>query len=265
MASRVTQAGRSRRASPQLSLALASFRFWMQYFRFETEGFELLETTEPSLIVAYHGGPWTFDLWMLAARMYDELGYFPPAIWHRVWWRFPGLREAISELGGLPGPPTEEDMIGIKERGQHMVMAPGGTREALRPFWRQHQVDFGRRRGYLRLAYAHDLPIIPAVACGLDETFFGLNEGHALSRRLFGRAEVPAWLALGVGGLWPFALPFPVKIQQRIGTPIRLGSLPYSTADGDDFLEKVNAHVTATLQSMLDALRRDRQAARGVR
>ncbi len=191
MASRAVPATHAR-------LPLATFRFWAQYFRFETEGFEVLAGTEPSLIVGYHGGPWTFDLWMLGARMYDELGYFPRASWHPI-----------------------------------------------------------RRRGYLRLAYAHDLPIIPVVASGLDETFLGLNDGHALSKLLFGRQEVPAWLALGVGGIWPLALPFPVKIRQRIGTPIRLGSLQYSPADGDESLEKIHAHVTATLQSMLDALRHE--------
>jgi 1-acyl-sn-glycerol-3-phosphate acyltransferase len=219
----------------------------MRYFRFEIEGFDVLAKTESSLIVAYHGGPWTFDLWMLAARMHDELGYFPRAFWHRIWWGFPALRQAVTELGGLPGPPSKDDMIGIKARGEHMVVTPGSTREGMRPFWRRHRVDFGPRRGYLRLAHAHDLPIIPVVSTGLDETFLGLSDGFALPTRLPGQGELPLWLALGIGGIWPFALPFPVKIRQRVGSPIRVGSLP---------LEEAHRHVTSTLQSMLDALRR---------
>jgi 1-acyl-sn-glycerol-3-phosphate acyltransferase len=227
------------------ALPLATFRFWAQYFRFETEGFEIVATSEPSLIVAYHGGPWTFDLWMLAARMHDELGYFPRAVWHRMWWRVPGVRDAVTELGGIAGRPTDADVAAIKSRGEHLVLAPGGTREGLRPFWQQRRVDFGRRRGYLRLARAHDLPIIPVVAAGLDQTFLGLNDGYALSRRLFGTDEVPTWLGLGLGGMWPLALPFPVKIRQQVGAPIQVGSLP---------LERAHARVTATLQSMLDGL-----------
>jgi 1-acyl-sn-glycerol-3-phosphate acyltransferase len=226
---------------------LATFRLWAQYFRFETEGFDVLAKTEPSLIVGYHGGPWTFDLWMLAARIHDELGYFPRARWDPIWWRLPAVRQVVDELGGLPGPPTDADMIGIKSRGEHLVVAPGGTREGLRPFWRSHRVDFGGSRGYLRLAYAYDLPIIPVVASGLDETFVGLNDGLTLSRRLLGQ-EVPMWLGLGLGGFWPLALPFPVKIRQRIGPPIRLRSLP---------LEEAHIHVTSILQSMLDQLRRE--------
>jgi 1-acyl-sn-glycerol-3-phosphate acyltransferase len=235
-------------AGPQVNLPLATFRFWAQYFRFETEGFGVLARTDPALIVAYHGGPWTFDLWMLAARMYDELGYFPRAVWHRVWWQIPALGGAVTELGGLPGPPTEADMARIKSQGQHLVVTPGGAKEGLRPFWRSHRVDFGSRRGYLRLAYAHDLPIIPVVSSGLDETFLGLSNAYEVSKRLFGREHVPAWLAVGLGGIWPLALPFPVKIRQRIGSPIRLG---------EESLEQAHDHVTGVLQSMLDELRRE--------
>jgi 1-acyl-sn-glycerol-3-phosphate acyltransferase len=227
------------------ALPLATFRLWTQYFRYEMEGFENIAAAEPSLIVAYHGGPWTFDLFMLATRMHDELGYFPRAIWHPLWWRVPGVRDAVVELGGIPGRPSDEEMAEIKERGEHFVIAPGGTREGLRPFWRRGRVDFGKRRGYLRLALDHHLPVIPVVASGLDETFLGLNDGHAWSRRLFGNDGVPVWFGLGLGGVWPLALPFPVKIRQRVGPPIEVASLP---------LEEAHARVTATLQGMLDGL-----------
>jgi 1-acyl-sn-glycerol-3-phosphate acyltransferase len=239
--------------SPHARLPLATFRFLAQYFRFETQGFDLLATAEPSLIVGYHGGPWTYDLWMLGTRMHDELGYFPRACWHRAWWRVPGVRDVVAELGGLPGPPTAADVRTIVARGQHLVLAPGGTREGLRPFWRTHAVDFGARRGYLRLAFAHGLPIVPVVATGLEATFVGLNDGHAFAKRMFGRDDVPAWVALGLGGVWPLALPFPVKIRQRIGAPIRLGEGVPST----DELEAAHARVTGTMQSMLDDLRRN--------
>jgi 1-acyl-sn-glycerol-3-phosphate acyltransferase len=231
-----------------VELPLATFRLWMRYFRYETEGFETLAETEPSVIVAYHGGPWTFDLWMLGVRMYDELGYFPRAFWHRSWWRLPAVGRVVTELGGLPGPPTDADIVALKSQGEHLVLAPGGTREALRPFWKRHHVDFGRRRGYLRLAREYDMPIIPVVASGVDETFLGLNDGRALSKRLFGRNDVPVWLAVGVGGIWPLALPLPVRIRQRVGTPVD----PASFANED----AVHVHMTKTMQAMLDALRR---------
>jgi len=228
--------------SPRLRLALASFDLWKRYFRFEIQGFETLAASEPAVIVGYHGGPWTFDLWLLGARMHEELGYFPRAFWDRRWWRVPFVRGFVEELGGAPGPPDHQEIAALVERGEHLVVAPGGAREAFRPFWRGHQVDFGERRGYLRLAQAHGLEIVPVVATGLDETFLGLNDGYGLSRRLPGDPSLPAWLGLGAGGIWPLALPFPVKLTQRIGEPIRV--------DGD--LEEAHERVTATMQAMLD-------------
>jgi 1-acyl-sn-glycerol-3-phosphate acyltransferase len=242
--------------SPYDLFSLATVKVWRRYFRFETENFALLRETETSLIVAYHGGPWTFDLWMLGDRMRDELGYFPRAVWHRLWWAIPGLRAAVGELGGLRGAPTQAEIDDLRARGEHLVVAPGGMREAMRPFWDEGRVDLGHRRGYLRLALRYDLPIIPVVATGLDATFVGLNDGYRTSRRVFGRGDLPAWLALGIGGIWPLALPFPAKIRQRIGEPIRLES-PGAGAPEDGEVERAHERVTTTLQAMLDDLRGD--------
>jgi 1-acyl-sn-glycerol-3-phosphate acyltransferase len=208
--------------------ALASFRLWQRYFRYEVDGFEILAGSEPAVIVGYHGGPWALDLLMLGARVRDELGYFPRACWHPGWWRIPALGKVVTELGGLPRRPTDDEVRALKARGEHIVFAPGATLEGLRPFWEGGRVDFGPHRGYAKLALAHDMPIIPVVAPAMDRTFVGLNAG------------LP-WLAVGVGGVWPLALPFPVKIRQRIGAPI--------PATGD--VESLHATVTATLQAML--------------
>ncbi len=232
-------------------LSLATVRLWERYFRFEVQGFDVLRASEPSLMVAYHGGPWAYDLWMLAARMHDELGYFPRAVWHPLWLQLPAVRYVVSELGGMPSLPTADEVDALRQRGQHFVIAPGGTREGLRPFWEARRVDFGRHRGYLRFAQAHGLPVIPVVSAGLDMTYLGLN--HAVSQRVFGRQGVPVWLGLGMGGLWPLALPFPVRIRQRIGEPIDVASLP---------VEDAHDRVTGTLQEMLDQLRGEPRASR---
>jgi len=236
-------------ATPMRSraLSLVTVDLWERYFRFEIEGFETLRTAEPSLIVGYHGGPWAYDLFMLAAKMHEELGYFPGAVWHPLWLQLPALRQVVNRLGGRPGLPSADEVEAMKRRGEHFVITPGGTHEGLRPFWEGRRVDFGGHRGYLRFAQASDLPVIPVVASGLDKTYLGLNHARAVSQRVFGRQGAPAWLGLGIGGLWPLAPPFPVKIRQRIGEPIGITSLS---------IEDAHARVTERMQSMLDDLRR---------
>ena len=189
---------------------------------------------------------------MLGDRMHDELGYFPRAVWHWLWWTIPGLREAVTELGGLRGAPTAEEMAELKARGEHLIVAPGRDARGDAAVLAPRRVDLGDRRGYVRLALRHDLPIIPVVSSGIDATFLGLNDGYALSRRLFGRGDLPAWLAVGAGGIWPLALPFPVKIRQRIGAPIRLGPLAPDAGAAEAAVEAAHERVTATLQAMLD-------------
>jgi hypothetical protein len=103
---------------------------------------------------------------------------------------------------GSYGEPTDDAIADMKARGQHPIVLPGGTREALRPFW----------------------------------------------RRLVGHGSVPAWLGIGMGGLWPFALPWPTRIVQQIGPRIDVRAL--------GGLEDALAHMTSLLQSMLDSVRR---------
>ena len=71
---------------------------------------------------------------MLGDRMHDELGYFPRAVWHWLWWTIPGLRR-VTELGGLRRAPTDDEMDDLKARGEHLIVAPGSMREAMRPCW----------------------------------------------------------------------------------------------------------------------------------
>ena len=110
---------------------LATFRAAQRYFRYEVEGLEHLRGRS-SLLVGYHGGPWALDIFMLSARMHDELGHLPRAIFLDTWSRFPILRDMVASLGGFYGAPTRERVQQIRERGEHIVVLPGGTREALR-------------------------------------------------------------------------------------------------------------------------------------
>src|SRR5262249_10613156 len=73
---------------------LATFRAAARSFRYEVRGLERLRGPS-SLIVGYHGGPWALDVFMLSARMHDELGQLPRAIFLETWGWFPVLRDMV--------------------------------------------------------------------------------------------------------------------------------------------------------------------------
>jgi 1-acyl-sn-glycerol-3-phosphate acyltransferase len=235
---------------------LGSLRAAAWWFRYEAEGWEHLERSPTSLIVGYHGRPFAWDVALLSARLYHERGYYPRPFTAKSVRDVPLYREVAEQFGAMYELPGEEELARLRAAGHHLAVMPGGLREALRPFWVRYRIDFGRRRGYLRFAAQHRLPLIPVVATGVDDAYLGLNDGYRLSHLLFGHGMYSLWLGLGLGGFYPFALPFPVKIRQRIGAPIDLEPIRRAHPDEAEFLEEANRVVVTTMQGMLDALRR---------
>jgi 1-acyl-sn-glycerol-3-phosphate acyltransferase len=232
-----------------------TFALAERWFRYECQGFEHLTSAGRScLLVAYHGMPVPWDVFIMARHIVARFGYFPHAVWLKTWHYLPFFRSMVPALGGVYGPPSVEHMRGIKERGEHFFVAPGGAREGLRPAWRRYQVDWGSRRGYLRMALDHDLPIIPIACDGIDRCYIGLNDGYRLSKRLFGYGGIPLWLAIGLGGLFPLALPFPIKLRQRIGPPIDLAPLRSVCGSEEELLSKAHILVSGAVQQLLDEL-----------
>lgn len=221
-------------------------RRWCSY---ECVGFDRVVDTPGALIVGYHGAGAAWDLLMLASLVHDELGYLPCGVAHDSFFEPPILRDIARALSLVPrrGPQLREAL----GRGEHLLIAPGGTREGLRPWWRRYEVDWGGRQGFARLAVELQVPIIPVGADGVDELYIGLNDGHRLAKRL-GITGIGPWVALGMGGLFPFALPFPVRVRQYIGAPIRshLGDEARPDAVG-----ALAAETRAAVQALIDEAR----------
>lgn len=238
--------------SPRPPAALAWQSYWRlmrRYHRFRTFGLHHLAGDETRLIVGYHGRGLAHDLCMLSVTIHDELGYLPHGIVHAAARTLPIARTIIDQLEMIPGddPDAVERII---ERGEHIIVAPGGTREACRPITDRYRVDWGGRTGYLRLAARHGLSVVPVAAAGVDDTYLGLNDGYRTGKRLGMPMKLPVWLGLGVG-VFPLSLPLPARITQIIGEPIRVDADP----DDRDALDAINHRVVEQVQSQLDHAR----------
>ena len=67
--------------------------------------------------------------------------------------------------------------------GAALLVYPGGDVEVHRPTWEGNTVNFDGRRGFVRLALEHDVPIVPVVAIGGQETALFLSRGERVARR----------------------------------------------------------------------------------
>ena len=68
--------------------------------------------------------------------------------------------------------------------GAAVLVYPGGDHEVHRPSWERNRVDFGERKGWIRLALEQDVPIVPVVAIGGQETALFLSRGETLAKLL---------------------------------------------------------------------------------
>jgi hypothetical protein len=228
---------------------LAYWRLARRYHRYEVVGEHHLHFTRPALLVGYHGRPIAHDLCMLQSYLYEQTGRSPRAFIHGGFSQNRLLRAVSEGMEFLTGDPTQ--IREALQRGDLLMVTPGGTREGCRSLLHRYTVDWGTRRGYLKFAIEHGLPIVPAAASGVDDLYLGLNNGDVWSKRLKFPHGVPAWAGLGPLGLWPLSPPFPFKVVQHIGTPIvtHLQSGVHVT------LELLHREVVGAVQRLLDSAR----------
>jgi 1-acyl-sn-glycerol-3-phosphate acyltransferase len=235
---------------------LAFWRGMQCYHAYTVEGIERLDGPRSVLIAGYHGRPFAWDLCMLMARLYDRLGYLPHGVIHRGVDRIPPLQWVVDVLGAV----TRDDDARIApavERGEHIIVTPGGAQEGCRTFRDRYRVSWGQSVGYLKLALKYRLPVVPVAAAGTDDTYIGLTNGPEIGQRLgLPRDwEWLPWLAIGPLGPFPFSPPFPVPMHQLVGEPIDLERDGRVGDDDKEGLLRLHRRVTEAVQALLERAR----------
>jgi 1-acyl-sn-glycerol-3-phosphate acyltransferase len=149
------------------------------------------------------------------------------------------------------------------DAGAALLVYPGGDWEVHRPITDRNRVDFNRRKGFMRLALEHDVPLVPVVSIGGQETALFLGRGDRLARlfrldRMFRLKVLPISLALpwvlNVGDMLGH-IPLPAKITIEALPPIYLREEFGPEPD----LDEVYDHVTRLMQDTLDAMAAERR------
>ncbi len=233
------------------------------YFACETE-LEAEIPQGPVLIVANHNGmtgtPDMFCHMTAFWRRYghERLGY---GLMHDMPFSVPAAGAWLNSAGAVAANRKNADVA--LDRGAALLVFPGGDTDACKPFRDRYRIDFGTRRGFLRLAIERQLPIVPVVSAGAHESLFLFTRGDSLARRLgldrrFRSNVFPLGFALPWGlvlGVPYPHLPPPVKIHTRILAPLRIDAPP-SAARDPWAVEHAHALVQGTMQRAMNELRR---------
>ena len=107
---------------------------------------------------------------------------------HNLVLSMPGL-SFLRKYGTVAA--SHENARKALQAGAAVLVYPGGDYEVHRPSWQGGRVDFGGRKGFLRLALDEGVPIVPVVSIGGQETSLFLSRGERLAKGLRARQAVP--------------------------------------------------------------------------
>jgi 1-acyl-sn-glycerol-3-phosphate acyltransferase len=233
------------------------------YFRGEVRGLGNIPEEGPVLLVGNHsGGNLTVDsgVFMLGFSAFFGIERELYTLAHNLVLSMPGLG-FLRKWGVVAASP--ENARKALEGGNALLVYPGGDYEVHRPVWERNRVDFGGRKGWIRTALEHDVPVVPVVSIGGQETSLFLSRGETLAKllmldRAFRLKVLPISIALPWGvnvGDFLGHVPLPAKITIETLAPIRVRE-----EFGDDpDLDEVYDHVTRLMQDTLDALAAERR------
>jgi 1-acyl-sn-glycerol-3-phosphate acyltransferase len=231
--------------------ALPGVLLYKYYFRVETHDVERLPSGA-ALLVGNHAGQLPFDGAMLATALLMEAD--PPRIVRAMgeYWipTLPFMSVALARGGAMVG--TPDNCLHMLERGEMVMVFPEGVRGMNKTWGERYRLQpFGL--GFMRLALAGGVPIVPVAIVGSDDQQISVANLERLGR-LLGMPAFPVTLTfpwLGPLGLWPL----PVRYRIYFGQPLHFEGDP---SEEDTTIRRKVDVVRASIDRMLQQGRRER-------
>ncbi len=197
------------------------------YFDPRFFGLDNIDSDRPSLLVGNHP-LFAVDYPLMAAEIYQKKGIKLRPLgdhWHD---KIPIWRNLITEIGAVDGNPESCDEL--MKAGEHIVVFPGGAREALKRKGEAHKLIWKHRFGFARMAIRNGYPITPFASKGADIIFSILVDSNdVMASRLGDFLKATGLVKIIrdgefivplVRGIGPTLLPRPERFYFSFGEPI---------------------------------------------
>ena len=242
-----------------------------RWFDAEVRGLERIPEGKALYVANHNGGMATPDTWVIFGQIYARWGLegLPYGLGHDLPMRIPGVGKVLGRLGGVRA--SHDNARRLFERGRKVLVYPGGDVEAMRAWRDRDRILFDGRRGYVRLALRHGVPVLPVVAAGAHEGVMILDDGRWIARAIganrWARMKVfPIALSvpfgLTIGPLLPH-LPLPTRILSEILEPITFERSGETAASDDDYVAECAHRIESAMQEALTRLAKERSCGRG--
>lgn len=199
--------------NPQIARrTLQTFQWVKRYHSYQVQGLEHIPKTGPGLLVVHHSLA-TYDILLLGLSIFEQTGRVVRALGDRLIFKIPGLKHWASSLGVVEGHPGNARELLAK--GEIVMVAPGGMREALRSSHEKYHIDWKDRTGFAALAIDARVPVIPAACPKADDLYTSYK--NPLTTWFYEHLRIPLPIARGLG---PTLLPRPEILTHYIGSPL---------------------------------------------
>ncbi len=232
------------------------------YFRADVRGLHHIPREGPVLLVGNHsGGMMAPDLFVFVLAFSTYFGverrFFQLA--HNGVVLGPAGR-MVRRYGTVAADARNAELA--LSTGAAVLVYPGGDYEVFRPSWESSKVDFGGRKGFIRLALKMGVPIQPIVSIGSQETALFLTRGERLARlarldKVLRLKTAPIMFGLPFG-LMPAIfghIPLPSKIRIKVLPKIDLTETYGEHPDPEEIYDDV----IWRMQDVLDSLAEERR------
>ena len=187
------------------------------YFTPEVRGLDRLPAEGPVLVVGNHSCLfYTPEAWTCGQAIVSRRGIGAPAylLAYDLLFAMPGVGPFLRRLGAIPA--GMKDARSALERGACVLVYPGGDLDACRPWTQRNKVDFGGRKGFVRLALQAGVPVVPVAAHGSHAALVVLARGDRLA--------MTAGLRSVRINVLPFLAGFPFGVNSILTPPLPMPS-----------------------------------------
>ncbi len=237
-----------------------------RYFRPVIRGLDRVPQGKALYVGNHSGGTLMPDAILVMDALLRKRGLegLPFGLGHDMLFKSPTMSRYSSKLGIMPAHPDSASQVFAM--GRKAMVYPGGELDNMRAWRDRNRIVFGHRRGYIRLALQHGVPIVPIVAAGAQQTILILDDGRGLAKRL-GLDRNFRVRVLPIALTFPWGLtiapmlywPMPSRIYIEILPAIKFRRSGEDAADDTDYVEACHRKVYNQMQAKLSLLAAERR------
>ena len=189
------------------------YKYLANYHDHEVVGMENIPVEGPCLIAINHSMA-TYDIGILQYKIFKSIGVFPRGFADDAFFKVPVVGKIAGYCGAVPGRHHVGEYL-LREKKAHVLVAPGGMREALRPREEKYEIKWDNRKGFVKLAIITQTPIILA-ACPAADDLYKIYD-NKLTKYLYKNYKMPLPI---VGSYRKFMQPNKIKLVHYISKPM---------------------------------------------